>query len=127
MRLVLVKHKRNTAEFCPALLRLLDAFTFAILIMRTRYAHKIDGVNFMPQLYNENAPKKATNLSINSDLLLRARRLKINLSATLEHALEDELRRAERDNWLKNNKKAINELNELANNNGLFSDAYRDF
>ncbi len=85
------------------------------------------GVNFMPQIYDENASKKATNLSINSDLLSRARRLKINLSATLEHALEDELRRAERDNWLKNNKEAINELNELANNNGLFSDAYRDF
>ncbi len=81
----------------------------------------------MPQIYDENASKKATNLSINSDLLLRARRLKINLSATLEHALEDELRRAEQGNWLKNNKKAINELNELANNNGLFSDAYRDF
>lgn len=81
----------------------------------------------MPQLFDENASKKATNLSINSDLLSRARKLKINLSATLEHALETELRRAERDNWLKDNKKAIGELNELADKNGLFSDAYRDF
>lgn len=80
----------------------------------------------MPQLYDNKAPKKATNLSINSELLSKARRLKINLSATLEHALEEELRKAERDNWLKTNKKAINELNELADNNGLFSDAYRD-
>ena len=52
--------------------------------------------------------------------------MKINLSATLEHALQTELRKAERDNWLKNNKKAIGELNELADKNGLFSDAYRD-
>ncbi len=81
----------------------------------------------MPLLYDENAAKKSTNLSINSDLISMARRLKINLSATLEHALEDKLRKSERDNWLKNNKQAINELNELANNNGLFSDAYRDF
>ncbi|VAX08936.1 hypothetical protein MNBD_GAMMA26-2191 [hydrothermal vent metagenome] len=80
----------------------------------------------MPQLFDEKAPKKAANLSINSDLLSRARNLKINLSATLEHALKSELRKSERDNWLKNNKRAINELNELANNNGLFSDAYRD-
>ncbi len=81
----------------------------------------------MSQLYDANASKKATNLSINSDLLSKARSLKINLSATLEHALEDELRKTERDNWLKNNKKAINKLNELANNHGLFSDAYRNF
>ncbi|PCH60576.1 MAG: acetoacetyl-CoA synthase [Gammaproteobacteria bacterium] len=81
----------------------------------------------MPQLFDESASKKATNLSINSDLLSRARKLNINLSATLEHALENELRKSERDNWLKDNKKAMSELNELADNNGLFSDAYRNF
>ncbi len=81
----------------------------------------------MPQIYDENASKKATNLSINSDLLSKARKLNINLSATLEHALESELRKAERENWLKNNKKAIVALNELADKNGLFSDAFRDF
>lgn len=81
----------------------------------------------MPHLFDENASKKATNLSINSDLLSKARKLNINLSATLEHALEDELRKAERNNWLKDNKKAIDELNKLADKNGLFSDAFRDF
>lgn len=81
----------------------------------------------MPQLFDESASKKATNLSINSDLLSRARKLNINLSATLEQALERELRKAERNNWLKNNKKAIDELNKLADKKGLFSDAYRDF
>jgi len=81
----------------------------------------------MPHLFDENASKKATNLSINSDLLSKARKFNINLSATLEHALEDELRKAERNNWLKDNKKAIDELNKLADKNGLFSDAFRDF
>ncbi len=81
----------------------------------------------MPRLFDENASKKAANLSINSDLLSRSRKLKINLSATLEHALETELRQAERNSWLKNNKKAIDALNELADKNGLFSDAWRDF
>ena len=81
----------------------------------------------MPNLFDENASKKATNLSINSDLLSKARKLNINLSATLEQALESEVRKAERDNWLKNNKKAIDAFNELADKNGLFSDAYRDF
>lgn len=81
----------------------------------------------MLQLFDESASKKATNLSINSDLLSRARKLNINLSATLEHALEGELRKSERESWLKDNKNAIGELNELANKNGLFSDAYRKF
>ncbi|MBL0038431.1 MAG: type II toxin-antitoxin system CcdA family antitoxin [Nitrosomonadales bacterium] len=81
----------------------------------------------MLQFYDETASKKATNLSINSDLLSKARELKINLSATLERALADELRTTERDKWLKNNKKAIDSLNELAERNGLFSDSYRNF
>jgi antitoxin CcdA len=37
----------------------------------------------MLPMYDSQAPKKATNLSINSDLLNRARALDINLSAVL--------------------------------------------
>jgi antitoxin CcdA len=81
----------------------------------------------MRHLFDENASKKAANLSINSDLLSKARKLNINLSATLEFALENELRKAEQASWLKNNKQAIDELNKLADKNGLFSDAYREF
>ena len=80
----------------------------------------------MHTIYNHNAPKKPTNLSINSDLLTKARDLKVNLSATLESALEDKIRLSARDKWLKKNKKSIASLNELVENNGLFSDSYRD-
>jgi len=81
----------------------------------------------MHSIYNHNAPKKPTNLSLNSDLLTKARDLKINLSATLESALEAKVRLSAREEWLKENKKAIKCLNELAENNGLFSDSYREF
>lgn len=81
----------------------------------------------MQYLFNENAPKKATNLSINSDLLSKARSLNINLSATLEQALESKVRASEKEHWLKENKKAINALNELVDKHGLFSDSYREF
>ena len=81
----------------------------------------------MSYVYDIKAPKKATNLSINSDLLFKARKQKINLSATLEHALESELRKTERENWLKDNKSAIDSLNKLVDQNGLFSDKYRNF
>ena len=37
----------------------------------------------MSTLYNTNAPKKPTNLTVNSDLLSQAKDYKINLSATV--------------------------------------------
>jgi antitoxin CcdA len=60
-------------------------------------------------------------------LLTKARDLKINLSATLESALEIQVRLSAGKEWLKENKKAITSLNELVENNGLFSDSYREF
>ena len=71
--------------------------------------------------------KKAANLSINKDLLAEARDLKINLSATLEEALQEKVRDKRRKQWLEENKVAIKACNELAEKNGLFSDKYRVF
>jgi antitoxin CcdA len=81
----------------------------------------------MPQFYDPKAPKKPTNLSINSDLLSKARAKKINLSATLERALAQQLRQSEREKWKSDNKEAIEALNELVEKHGLFSDSFRDF
>jgi len=81
----------------------------------------------MTVLYNRKAPKKPTNLSINSELLAKARNLDINLSSTLEHALELQLRQAEKAAWRQENTEAIKSLNELADKNGLFSDSFRGF
>ena len=79
----------------------------------------------MSHVYNHSAPKKATNLSINSDLLSKARSLKLNLSAALETALADEVRKAERAQWLMNNQQAIDASNRLAEEEGFFADTYR--
>ena len=54
----------------------------------------------MAELYDAAAPKKAANLSINSDLLRRTRELNINLSATLERALKEELSQCEAQRWV---------------------------
>lgn len=81
----------------------------------------------MQQIYDETAPKKSANLSINSDLLKKAKGLNINLSATLEHALMQQVKKVARETWLKENKQALNSLNNLADENGLFSDSYRNF
>ena len=81
----------------------------------------------MRKIYDTNAPKKPANLSINSDLLNKAKSLKINLSATLEAALLNELKAARRDFWLAENKEAIEACNKLAESHGLFADKHRVF
>ncbi|MFV2058244.1 MAG: type II toxin-antitoxin system CcdA family antitoxin [Thiohalomonadales bacterium] len=106
---------------------MLDDFYCVTLTVRTIDAHNLPEYENMPHIFNENAPKKATNLSINSDLLNKAKGLNVNLSATLENALESVVRTAEKEHWLKENKKAINSLNKLVDEHGLFSDSYREF
>lgn len=78
----------------------------------------------MSDLYDYSAPKKATNLSINSDLLVKTREMKINLSATLEHALQEKLKVAKENAWKEENKMAINAYNQFVEENGSFSDEF---
>jgi antitoxin CcdA len=54
----------------------------------------------MSTAYNPNAPKRAVNVSVNGDLLNKARALGINLSATLEQALIEALKGKQRERWL---------------------------
>lgn len=72
-------------------------------------------------------PKKATNVSINKELLMEAKALGINLSATLEAGLRDAVRRHKREQWLAENSDAIEAYNEHIKQNGLFSDGRRQF
>ena len=81
----------------------------------------------MLALYDLNAPKKPTNLSINSDLLRKAKDLEINLSATLEQALTSELKAKQAQQWLEHNKNAITAYNKSIDENGVFSDGLRSF
>ena len=77
--------------------------------------------------YDLRAPKRAANLSVNSDLLRRARELDINLSATLEQALVETLKRKQREQWLAENQLAMTAYNEHVENHGVFSDGLRSF
>ena len=81
----------------------------------------------MHNLYDTNAPKKPTNLSLNSDLLAKTRALNINLSATLEQALRKELEQAEAKQWSQENKTAIKAYNNFVEENGCFGDEFREF
>lgn len=81
----------------------------------------------MQPIYDAHAPKKATNLSINSDLLGKARALDINLSAALEQALAQLLKQHQQEQWLEENRAAIAAYNQEVEANGAFGDGLRSF
>ncbi len=71
--------------------------------------------------------KQSANLSIRSDLLCRARQQNINLSQTLENSLEQILKARDREEWQKENQKAIDAANLYVECHGLWSDGLRQF
>jgi len=71
--------------------------------------------------------KKAVNVSIQSDLLEAARAADINISATLEAALADQLRIRKRERWHAENAEAIEAYNSDVDKNGSFGDHARGF
>jgi antitoxin CcdA len=77
--------------------------------------------------FNPLGPKKSANLSINAELLLQAKQLNINLSQTLEQHLAEIVRQAQRDQWLAENKGALDEYNRRIELCGTFSDVLRRF
>lgn len=71
--------------------------------------------------------KRAANLSVNAELLDQAKALEINLSATFERALEEEVRARKREQWLAENRDAIVAYNERIERDGMFGDGLRSF
>ena len=77
--------------------------------------------------YDTEAPKRAANLSVNSDLLNQARALNINLSSAFEKTLAALVKTNQQQAWLAENQKAINAYNQHIDDNDLFSDTLRTF
>jgi antitoxin CcdA len=71
--------------------------------------------------------KRATNVSIRGDLLDAARQAGVNLSATLERALAEELASVRRARWREENREAIAAYNDYVDEHGVFSDGVRSF
>ena len=62
-----------------------------------------------------------------ADLLIRSRSLNINLSATLEQALSQELAKREAQKWKDEHQEGITAYNECVEEHGCFSDEFRAF
>jgi antitoxin CcdA len=94
------------------------------------YAHKIcaqKGHIMHANIFNPDAPKKSTNLSINSDLLRQAKEHQINLSKALEQRLSEMLRQKKRLKWKEDNRDAIDDYNRRIEANRVFSEGLRSF
>jgi antitoxin CcdA len=94
--------------------------------MRVKYAHS-SPTRKIAMLRFDNAPKKATNLSLNSKVLEVARELGMNLSQTVDALLAKEVERLYWEQWGERNKEAIEHYNERIRRDGIWGAKYRTF
>ena len=81
----------------------------------------------MSLVYDVTAPKKATNISINSDLIEKAKAYKINLSKTLEQKLDSILRKKVEEKWIKDTQDAVDSYNKHIAKNGTFGQQVKGY
>lgn len=73
------------------------------------------------------APKRATNVSLRSDLIDEAKKLDINISEACERGLSDQVAKTRREAWLRENREAIESSNAYVEEHGLPLARYRQF
>ncbi|MBP2299344.1 type II toxin-antitoxin system CcdA family antitoxin [Azospirillum picis] len=69
--------------------------------------------------FDASAPKRATNVSINSDLLEQARAMGINVSRACERGLADQITELRHKCWLEENREALDSSNAYVEAHGL--------
>jgi antitoxin CcdA len=71
------------------------------------------------------AKKRAVNLFVDADLLDEARRLRINMSDTLERRLRTIVRAEREKRWLEDNREALASINAFIDQHGLLASRLR--
>lgn len=102
------------------------------VVANAHAANHIDGATekggmTMRRRSDQRALKKAKNLSSNSDLSEKTGRLKANISATREKALEAKLSESEAEQWQWDNSNAIKAYNHAVAEHGCLGEEYRTF
>ena len=69
--------------------------------------------------------KRAVNLFVDAELLDEARRMRINVSDTLERRLRSIVRAEQEKRWLEENREAIASINSFIDRHGLLADKLR--
>lgn len=71
--------------------------------------------------------KRATNVSLRSDLIDEAKRHNINISQACEEGLAAQLKKAREEKWIADNWEAIQSSNAYVEKHGLPLAKYRQF
>jgi antitoxin CcdA len=71
--------------------------------------------------------KKATNLTLNTEVLAEAKKLGINISKVCDAFLESLVKQEKERLWKLENAKFINEYNQITDEEGLPLDKWRTF
>jgi antitoxin CcdA len=75
----------------------------------------------------DDAPKRPTNVSLNTRLLKEAKALKINVSRAAEQGLAAQIAEARAKAWKAENREAIQAANKYVEKHGLPLGRYRQF
>jgi antitoxin CcdA len=77
-------------------------------------------------MLKEREPKKrAVNLFVDTELLEEARKLRINLSETLERRLRTIVKAEQEKRWLEENRVAIESINSFIDRHGILASRLR--
>jgi antitoxin CcdA len=80
-----------------------------------------------PQRFTAEAPKRATNVSINERLLAEAKELDVNISRAAEFGLTRAIAERRSELWLQENRAALDSSNAFVEKHGLPLAKYRSF
>jgi antitoxin CcdA len=69
--------------------------------------------------------KRAVNLFVDAELLDEARRLRINVSETLERRLRTMVKAEREKRWLEDNREAVASINSFIDRHGLLASRLR--
>ena len=69
--------------------------------------------------FDASAPKRATNVSLNGDLLEQAKALGINVSRACERGLAEQIAELREKRWLEENREALKSSNAYLAGHGL--------
>jgi antitoxin CcdA len=89
--------------------------------MRISIAHALEA----SMMSERQVKKRAVNLFVDADLLDEARRMRINLSETLERRLRMIVRAEQQKRWLEENREAIASINSFIEQHGLLANKLR--
>lgn len=73
------------------------------------------------------SPKRATNVSLRTDLIDEARQLGINISEACERGLQEQVSKTRAEQWVEENREAIEYWNAYVEKHGVPLARYRQF